>query len=187
MKRRRIGSCLLACALLGAAGPAGAQDFFSTLFGGGDWPAARRAPRPASPPPAQKPKQKKKPVAKQQQPQQPAPAPSAPAAPAAEGPPPPYEPQLLRLSEILGALAYLRDLCNAQDGDDWRAKMASLLDAEAKNGPRRQKLVGAFNRGFRGYETTYRACTPNAQSAISRYAKEGARLAHEITYRYGSS
>ena len=33
--------------------------------------------------------------------------------PPAEPPPPPYEPQLLRLSEIMGSLAYLRGLCGA--------------------------------------------------------------------------
>lgn len=183
MKRLSLGLCMIACAMLCAAGPARAQaDFFSRLFGGG-WPAARSAPPPGEHR-AQKPKSKKKLPPK---PQQAAPGPGGPASPGADGPPPPYEPQLLRLSEILGALAFLRDLCGAEDGDDWRAKMASLLDAEAKTGQRRQKLAGAFNRGFRGYETTYRTCTPNAHSAISRYLQEGGRLAHDIAYRYGNS
>lgn len=185
MKRLSIALCLTICASLGAPAPALAQgDFFSNLFGGG-WPAARRPGPPPTQPLARKPKPKKNATSKQQQ----APAGGAPgsSAPVVDGPPPPYEPQLLRLSEILGALAYLRDLCGAKDGDEWRAKMASLLEAEAKAGPRRQKLAGAFNRGFRGYETTYRSCTPNAESAISRYVQEGGRLAHEITYRYGNS
>ncbi|PWB81653.1 MAG: TIGR02301 family protein [Methylocystaceae bacterium] len=186
MKRLSFGLCVIACATLCAAGPAPAQDFFSDLFGGG-WPAARRAPPPAVERRVQKPKPKKKPAAKP--PQQAAPPAPGAASPGAvvDGPPPPYEPQLLRLSEILGALAFLRDLCGAKDGDDWRAKMASLLEAEAKTAARRQKLAGAFNRGFRGYETTYRACTPNAESAISRYLEEGGRIAHDITYRYGNS
>ena len=56
-------------------------------------------------------------------------APAKPAAPAeqpapAPEPPPPYEPQLLRLAEIMGALAYLRDLCGGHDGDAFHAKMA---------------------------------------------------------------
>ncbi len=183
MKRLSFGLCAIAWAMLCAAGPARAQaDFFSHLFGGG-WPASRSAP-PSAERRDQKPKPKKKLPPKQ--PQQAAPAPGAPGA-AADGPPPPYEPQLLRLSEILGALAFLRDLCGAKDGEDWRAKMASLLEAEAKTGQRRQKLAGAFNRGFRGYETTYRGCTPNAEAAIARYLDEGGRLAHDIAYRYGNS
>ena len=47
----------------------------------------------------------------------PTPAPSQ--APAPIVAPPPYEPQLLRLAEIIGALAYLRDLCGDGDGDSF--------------------------------------------------------------------
>jgi uncharacterized protein (TIGR02301 family) len=113
----------------------------------------------------------------------PAPAPAAPAA--VEPPPPPYEPQLMRLAEIMGALAFLRDLCGPKDGDMWRAKMAALLEAEAKTEKRRELLAGAFNRGFRGYEVTYHSCTPAADTVIVRYLAEGARLAHELTNRFG--
>ena len=174
----------LLCAICANAAPARAQDLFQSLFG---WGRQQSAPRVTQPAPAQgKTKPKKKSAAKtpagKQQPAQP----EAPQ-PAAEGPPPPYEAQLLRLSEILGALSYLRDLCGSEDGDDWRAKMSALLEAEAKTGQRRLKLTGAFNRGFRGYETTYRSCTPNARTAISRYLDEGGRIAHEIAYRYGNS
>jgi uncharacterized protein (TIGR02301 family) len=115
----------------------------------------------------------------------PAPAPALADVP--EGPPPPYEPQLLRLSEILGALSYLRDICSARDGDAWRGKMSTLLDAEAKTQTRRERLAGAFNRGFRGYEVIYRTCTPNAETVIARYLAEGGRIARDINYRYGGS
>ena len=105
--------------------------------------------------------------------------------PAAEASPAPYETQTLRLSEIMGSLAFLRDLCGAGDGDDWRNKMTALLNAEAPTGPRRDKYVAAFNRGFRGYELTYRACTPNARAAIARYLDEAGRVTEDLTYRYG--
>jgi uncharacterized protein (TIGR02301 family) len=107
--------------------------------------------------------------------------------PVVEGPPPPYEPQLLRLAEILGALSYLRDICSARDGEAWRSKMSTLLDAEAQTQTRRERLAGAFNRGFRGYEVIYRTCTPNAETVIARYLNEGGRLARDINYRYGGS
>jgi len=105
---------------------------------------------------------------------------------AAEAPPPPYETQMTRLTEVLGALSFLRDLCGAGDGEDWRVKMSALLDAEAPNGLRREKFIASFNRGFRGYELAYRACTPNAKIAISRYLDEAERISRDITYRYGS-
>ncbi|WP_400765632.1 TIGR02301 family protein [Methylosinus sporium] len=174
----------LSCALL--AQPARAQDFLQSLFGWGQQHSAprviERAPQQGKAKPKKKNAAKTPPGGKQQaQPN------GAAQQPAADGPPPPYEPQLLRLSEILGALSYLRDLCGSEDGEDWRAKMSALLEAEAKTGQRRLKLTGAFNRGFRGYETTYRSCTPNARLAISRYLDEGGRIAHDIAYRYGNS
>ena len=114
------------------------------------------------------------------------PAIAAPApAPVIEGPPPPYEPQLLRLAELMGALTYLRDLCHEDDGSIWRTKMAGIIEAESASPARKERLAGAFNKGFRGYEITYRACTPNAEAIIARSIDEGTKLAHEIGNRYG--
>ena len=112
------------------------------------------------------------------------PAPAEQAPPAAE-PPPPYEPQLLRLAEIIGALAYLRDLCGAHDADAYRAKMASLLEVEAKTETRKESLAGAYNKGFRGYELSYRVCTPAAQEIIARFLDETARISTDLANRYG--
>ena len=112
----------------------------------------------------------------------PAPAPTPP--PAVE-PVAPYEPQLLRLAEIMGSLAYLRDLCGDRDGDKWRARMASLMEAETGGAARKERLAGAYNRGFRGFETTYRVCTANARVVIERYIDEGGRLARDVGSRFG--
>jgi uncharacterized protein (TIGR02301 family) len=111
-------------------------------------------------------------------------APAPPPPPAAE-PPPPYEPQLLRLAEIMGALSYLRDLCGAKDGQMWRGRMTALLDAEAQTEARKERLAGAYNREFRGFQTTYRTCTPNAELVINRYLDEGGRLARDVQNRFG--
>jgi uncharacterized protein (TIGR02301 family) len=108
-----------------------------------------------------------------------------PAAP--EEAPPPYEPQLLRLSEILGALTYLRDICGDADASSWRSRMQALLDAETKSNIRKEHLAGAFNRGFHGYELSYRACTPNAQLIIKRFLTEGEKITHDVTNRYSAS
>jgi uncharacterized protein (TIGR02301 family) len=118
--------------------------------------------------------------------QQRAPQPSRPEPPPVVEPPAPYEPQLLRLAEILGSLAYLRDLCGAGDGDKWRAQMAALLAAEGAVEARKERLAGSFNRGFRGFEQSYRSCTPNAELAISRYIEEGERIARDVASRYGA-
>lgn len=114
----------------------------------------------------------------------PAPAAKEPA-PAPEPPPPPYEPQLLSLAEIMGSLAYLRALCGGEDAQAWRQRMEALIDAEGRTPLRRERLTGAFNRGFRAYALTHRLCTEGTQEASARLATEGERLARTLAGRFG--
>lgn len=95
-----------------------------------------------------------------------------------------FETELARLSEILGALHYLRGLCGSKDGQKWRNEMRALLDAEAQAPERRTKLMASFNRGYSGFQQTYRTCTEAADIAIRRYLDEGAKISREITARY---
>jgi uncharacterized protein (TIGR02301 family) len=98
----------------------------------------------------------------------------------------PFDGDLQRLSEILGALHYLRALCGANEGQKWREQMEALVEAEVPSGERRQKMVASFNRGYRGFQQTYRTCTPAAEIAIRRYLDEGARISRDITARYAN-
>jgi len=105
---------------------------------------------------------------------------------AAEGDAAPFDGDLERLAEILGSLQYLRTVCNANEGQKWRNEMQALIDAEVPSGERRHKIVAGFNRGYRGFQQTYRTCTPAATVAIRRYLDEGAKIAREITARYAN-
>lgn len=99
---------------------------------------------------------------------------------------PPYERELLRLSEILGAVHRLRNLCGFEDGQTWRSRMEQLLDAENPSPRRRAQLVEAFNRGFEGFDLAYRDCTPAAEIALERYMEEGHKLSGLIVDRYAN-
>ena len=105
---------------------------------------------------------------------------------AAEGDLTPFDPDLQRLAEILGSLQYLRSVCGANEGQKWRGEMQALIDAEAPSGERRRKIVASYNLGYRGYQQTYRTCTPAANVAIRRFLDEGAKIAREITARYAN-
>lgn len=85
----------------------------------------------------------------------------------------PYDAQIYRLSEILGAVHYLRELCGAEEGQIWRTQMQDLLNAEGTSALRRARLVDSFNRGYRGYARTYRTCTRPALLAIKRFMRQG--------------
>ena len=98
----------------------------------------------------------------------------------------PYDGDLQRLSEILGALQYLRGICGPNEGLKWRSEMQALLDAEAPSGERRSKLMVSFNKGYLDFQRTYRSCTPAARLVIRRYLMEGSKIAREITARYAN-
>ncbi len=104
----------------------------------------------------------------------------------AEGAAAPFDGSLQRLAEILGALHYLRNLCGANEGMKWRNEMLAIIDAEAPGGDRRARMIASFNRGYRGYQQTYRTCTPAADVVIRRYLEEGSKIAREMTARYAN-
>ena len=89
----------------------------------------------------------------------------------------PYDEKLVRLSEILGAVHYLRELCGQSDGQQWRDRMREILDADGGSALRKAMLTRGFNSGYRSYGRTYQTCTPTAQSAIGRFLAEGAQIA----------
>lgn len=99
---------------------------------------------------------------------------------------PPYQLKLEHLAELMGTLAFLRDLCPAKDGALWREKMEDLLAAEGTTPMRRERLAGAFNAGFESYRISYHGCTPAAKFVIERALGEGSRLSRELSAQFGN-
>lgn len=99
----------------------------------------------------------------------------------------PYDRDLMRLSEILGSIQYLRSLCNPAGEDTWRTQMQKLIELEAGKEPARKELFTAsFNRGYRAFAALHATCTEAALEAERKYRAEGATLATEITARFGN-
>ena len=105
--------------------------------------------------------------------------------PPAEPAPAPYDRDLMRLAEIIGALSFLRGLCATPDAAEWPRRMSALMEAEGVTPGRRDRLAGAYNRGYRGYALTYRVCTPAATMAAGRFLAEGERLSQSLAGRFG--
>jgi uncharacterized protein (TIGR02301 family) len=205
MKRAGM-SLALSAMLLALPAPASAQGFFDRLFGPppGQQPGVppqyrpqpqyrplpqpqpqyRQQPAPQQPQQRRQQPQSQRPAPQQQQPQQP-PQQQAEPAPVVEPPPAPYEKELLRLAEIMGGLAMLRPLCSAPDASEWSRRMQILLETEGTTPGRRERLAGAYNKGYQAYALTYRVCTPSAQEASVRFLAEGEQVARSITGRYG--
>ena len=98
----------------------------------------------------------------------------------------PFDGDLQRLAEILGTLHYLRGICGNNEGAKWRNEMQALVDAETPSGDRRARMIAAFNRGYNGFQQTYRTCTPAAGIAIRRYIEEGSKISRDLTARYAN-
>jgi uncharacterized protein (TIGR02301 family) len=98
----------------------------------------------------------------------------------------PFDGDLQRLAEILGTLHYLRAICGSNEGSKWRNEMQALIDAETPSGDRRARMIAGFNRGYNGFQQTYRTCTPAASVAIRRYIEEGSKISRDLTARYAN-
>lgn len=92
----------------------------------------------------------------------------------------PYDANLMRLSEILGAVHYLRALCGINDQLIWRQKMQELITAEGGTVKRKLKLTKSFNKGYKSFQRTYRLCTPSAKAAIDHFLEEGIEISEKL-------
>lgn len=165
MRRSLFHIPIAAVLVLGICGGPAAAQFFQNPFGFGPQREPPVRPRPPGPPRVPK------------------------LAPQPDTPPPevtPYDPDLQRLSEILGALHFLRNICGFDEGQKWRDEAQSLINAEAPSGKRHDQMVQSFNRGYLGFRQSYRTCTPAARIIIRRYLEEGAQIARDVTARYAN-
>lgn len=97
----------------------------------------------------------------------------------------PYDDRMLRLSEVLGSIHFLRNLCGERS-NVWREDMQRLLEAEDPDPDRRARMIASFNHGYRTFSGTYTTCTESAAESIRRYMVEGERLAREMVVRFGN-
>lgn len=105
---------------------------------------------------------------------------STPAGAAATGDARSYDDDLMRLSEILGSVHYLRAVCGSNDGQRWREIASELIRAEGSSALRRATIAQRFNRGYRNYRRTYRRCTPSARNSIARFVKEAREISNRL-------
>ncbi len=93
------------------------------------------------------------------------------------------EGELVRLSEILGAVHHLREVCNANEGQLWRSKMQDLLRHEKPSADTKELMVARFNRAYHQHRLAYPRCTGQARSDAARFLDEGSGLAQRLAAR----
>lgn len=97
------------------------------------------------------------------------------------------EKPLLELSEAMGSLAFLADLCQPlQQPNAWQTRMERLVASDGEALGNKERLMGSYNQGYAAFSTTYRQCTDAARAAQGLLIRDAARIAHDLERRFGS-
>lgn len=78
----------------------------------------------------------------------------------------------------LGQLHYLRTLCFTLTDQKWRTYASQMMDVEAPgDGPRRENLVKAFNKGFFLEQERHTTCSQAVSLDVAALAENSRNLA----------
>lgn len=88
--------------------------------------------------------------------------------------------RLMRLSELLGELHYVRSLCDPQNPSFWRDRMNEMIRLEKPPIQQRNDMIGQFNTGYNEAKAQFTTCTDQARSLSEAAAREGEGLARQL-------
>jgi uncharacterized protein (TIGR02301 family) len=99
----------------------------------------------------------------------------------------PNDPQrtLPYLAYTLGELHYLSYACDGLDAQQWRDRMAELLNMEAPDrGRLRNRLIDSFNDGYREQQRYRPICGPEVEAERRALAHRGRDLSEMMRSNY---
>ncbi|MDO8289896.1 MAG: TIGR02301 family protein [Parvibaculum sp.] len=88
---------------------------------------------------------------------------------------------LTRLSEILGKIHHLRDVCGANDGPLWRNKMIDMINAANLDPDKRQQMIAHFNDAYYDARTVFPKCSGEAAKQANLLFDEAENLAAQLS------
>ena len=97
---------------------------------------------------------------------------------------PPFEDDLLRLAEIIGALEYLHPLCARQKAGVWKVEMANLLDSVGADPARRARHIAHYNQAYARFTQLHRSCTEVTTKIVDIYEKEAIVLTRQMANEF---
>ena len=81
---------------------------------------------------------------------------------------------LVAISEIFGELHHIRRNCDPRREDEiWRERMKKLIEFEGPQGGARDRMVSAFNDGYRNAQRRFDYCDRRARDYAAVRAAEG--------------
>jgi len=84
---------------------------------------------------------------------------------------------LTELAYTLGQSHGLRQLCDGEADQYWRAWMGRMLETESPDDSFDRRLRDSFNTGYASAQAKFPSCTPAARAEAERSARRGQALA----------
>lgn len=84
------------------------------------------------------------------------------------------------LAYALGESHALRQVCEGEGDQYWRARMQQLMELEAPDQALAGRIAGAFNSGYAQAQASFPSCGAKSRAAAVRAAARGRRLAAEL-------
>lgn len=89
---------------------------------------------------------------------------------------------LIGLTRVLGESHALRQACEGREDQQWRSKMARLMDAEQPPPELEEQMKASFNAGFAEMKRLYPACGEAARVAMASTAARGRELSNTLSH-----
>ncbi|AZU04655.1 hypothetical protein X907_2134 [Glycocaulis alkaliphilus] len=91
---------------------------------------------------------------------------------------------LEQLAGVLGELHALAFLCQGSGAQAWRRRMEEMLNLEAPDNARRQRMIARFNEGFRQHQQRRTRCGAESEMEAQRLALQGQALSETLRRNY---
>lgn len=88
---------------------------------------------------------------------------------------------LVDLAYVLGESHALRQACQGEADQFWRARMIRLVELEAPDESLDRRLRNAFNTGFSAAHAAHGQCTAESRAAAARAAAHGQELSKRLS------
>lgn len=94
-----------------------------------------------------------------------------------------YEKKMNRLSEVLGALQFLENLCNKKE-PYWRNYLEQLIKFQQATVEQKTQRIEFYNYGYQSLKENYTTCTSTALLAEKKYLTELNSAITELLEKY---
>ncbi len=88
---------------------------------------------------------------------------------------------VIRISEILGALHHIEALCTKSTGMVWRVQMFAMLSAYSDNEDMHENMIQKFNESYYNFSSDHVYCSPLTKRIMTHMIEEGKTVSSHLS------